>query len=53
MTTNEQKYTREQFESSKKYANMRDLVKAVLKKDETYSVSEAEALINVYKERRI
>ncbi|HFL2431506.1 TPA: hypothetical protein ACXDUQ_003452 [Clostridioides difficile] len=40
------KFTKEQIVNSKRYVNRKDLLNAILKEDELYSLSEVEDMIN-------
>lgn len=41
-------YTKEQLASSKRYANRRDLLSALLESGKTYTLTEVDALINKF-----
>ena len=44
------KFTKQQLAGSKTFANMRDIINAVLKDGETYTVEAAKAAVNKYME---
>ena len=46
---NEPVFTKDQIASSKKYAENRDLIEALLEDSKTYKLSEVDKLINDYK----
>lgn len=44
----ETRYSKERLVKSKKYADMKNLIKALLVDGETYTIAEVEALLNNY-----
>ena len=52
-TTPEVKYGKEQFIESKAYAEYKNLFKVLLKDGESYTIAEAETLLNNYLKRKV
>lgn len=46
-------YTKEQLAASKKYANRRDLIGALLENGKTYTLAEADALIEQFMKGKV
>lgn len=49
----EQRYSKKQLVSSKKYASNKDLLQVLLKDDYDYTLKEVENKINEFKKRRV
>lgn len=56
-TANEAKtaaaYTKEQLAASRRYANRRDLISALLEDGKTYTLAEADALIDTFMKGKV
>lgn len=46
-------YTKEQLAASKRYANRRDLIRALLENGKAYTLKEADALIEKYMKGKV
>lgn len=46
-------YTKEQIAASQRYANRRDLIRALLEDGKTYTLKEADALIEKYMKGKV
>lgn len=46
-------YTKDQLAASKKYANRRDLIRALLEDGKTYTLDEVDSLINTFMKGKV